>query len=125
MAFVGIWGSEDSDKSFFCDRILNLCDVDGDKYSGQVDLQAGSNPELVFYERPFIKDGIKFFLVDSRGYRNPTNLTKTEKAQLDILLSICQVIILFEDSSNADIVETGYEHLNDSFRRLYIDRKKK
>lgn len=27
IAFIGIWGAEDSDKSFFYDRILELCDV--------------------------------------------------------------------------------------------------
>lgn len=31
IAFVGIWGSENSDKSFFYDRLLYLADVDADK----------------------------------------------------------------------------------------------
>lgn len=30
IAFIGIWGAENSDKSFFYDRILNLTDIHGD-----------------------------------------------------------------------------------------------
>lgn len=31
IAFVGIWGCQNSDKSFFYDRLLYLADVDGEK----------------------------------------------------------------------------------------------
>lgn len=31
IAFIGIWGSRDSDKSFFYDRVFELCDVKDSK----------------------------------------------------------------------------------------------
>lgn len=31
LAFVGIWGSSTSDKSYFYDQILGLCDVEENK----------------------------------------------------------------------------------------------
>lgn len=44
---------------------------------------------MVFYERPFIKENLRIFLIDCRGYNDPYKLRKSEKVQLDILMSIC------------------------------------
>lgn len=48
IAFVGIWGSANSDKSFFYDRILNLSDIDGDivKYIGNLVYKYIPQPKL-------------------------------------------------------------------------------
>lgn len=47
--------------------------------------------------------------------------------QLDILMALCEIVVLAEKSYQPaanvkpkDIVESGYEHFNDSFKRLYL-----
>ena len=51
---------------------------------------------ISFFERPFIKDNMRIFLLSCKGYRNGHKLNKSEKLQLDFLMSVCSIVILVE-----------------------------
>ena len=66
IAFIGIYGKSEAGKSFWCEKVLNLTEIEGKLYSKKRNYEC-----LQFFGTPFSKKNIKIFLLDCTGFESP------------------------------------------------------
>ena len=77
IAFVGLWGSTNSDKNHFYESIFALAEAT-DEVSSSLFKEAKQSKSLLqedsntisFFTRPFTKNNIKIFLLNTSGFKN-------------------------------------------------------
>ena len=107
-----------SGKSFLCDKILNLAEINN--------TFANEDSDIKFYGIPFQKGNMKIFLVECKGFKNE-ELSNSEKRILDFIMSISSQIVFVPDSSDYEnkSMQIAYKNFKNSKARLHNDENLK